>query len=226
MSTHIRLVVCDLHEMCRRALRLLLDEEPDFLVVGEACPADVAEVTRQLHPDIVVVEADPCCADGADVAARVRQACPAARAVVVTACEDDEVMAAALRAGAGGFLLKGDPVKVICDALRQVGADAAVLSPRMTKKMLDRASPLTQLAAPPRGLDLLTGRELETLLSLARGLSNREIAAETGIAVATVKAHVSRLLTKLGLRDRAGAVVYAYESGLVRPGGAGTHALR
>ena len=124
-------------------------------------------------------------------------------------------MTLALRAGASAFLLRSDPIGVFTEAIRQVRADSAVLSPRMTRKMLDR------VAAPPSaqaGPHVLTSRELEMLRCLARGLTNREIAGEIGIAVATVKAHVSRLLTKLGLRDRAAAVVFAYEVGLVGRG--------
>jgi DNA-binding NarL/FixJ family response regulator len=211
-------VVCDLHEVCRRALRLLLEEQADFRVIGATGPgAEALEIVRRLRPSIVVLDADPCCGDGGNTMWQLSQV---SHTVILTGCEDEDVMAASLRAGARGFLLKSDPISVVTEAIRQVAADSAVLSPRMTRKMLDRAAaPLAQSAAAPQhGLGLLTSRELEMLRCLARGLSNREIACEIGIAVATVKAHVSRLLAKLSLRDRSAAVVFAYEVGLVRPG--------
>jgi DNA-binding NarL/FixJ family response regulator len=166
---------------------------------------------------VVVLAADPNCGDGDATVWQLRQLTPVRpHVVILTGGEDEELMASALRAGASAFLLRSDPVAVFTAAVRQVAADSAVLSPRMTRKMLDRAA---AVASPvvAGGLHLLTSRELEMLRCLARGLSNREIAGEIGIAVATVKAHVSRLLTKLGLRDRAAAVVFAYEVGLVRP---------
>jgi DNA-binding NarL/FixJ family response regulator len=212
--------VCDHHDLCRRALRLLLEQEPDFRVIGAAGPqADVVDCARRLRPDVVVLAADANCGDGDATVWQLHQLAPVRpHVVILTGGEDEELMASALRAGASAFLLRSDPVAVFTAAVRQVAADSAVLSPRMTRKMLDRATAVTSPIVAG-GLHLLTSRELEMLRCLARGLSNREIAGEIGIAVATVKAHVSRLLTKLGLRDRAAAVVFAYEVGLVRPGG-------
>jgi DNA-binding NarL/FixJ family response regulator len=213
------IVVCDHHELCRRALRLLLDQEPDFRVVGVAGPGtEVAETTRLQRPDVVVVAADPSCGDGETTVWQLKQMSPVApHVVILTGAEDEELMASTLRAGASAFLLRSDPVAVFTAALRQVAVDSAVLSPRMTRRMLDRASTVPSGPGAPGALAQLTSRELEMLRCLARGLSNREIAGEIGIAIATVKAHVSRLLTKLGLRDRSAAVVFAYEVGLVRP---------
>jgi DNA-binding NarL/FixJ family response regulator len=212
--------VCDHHDLCRRALRLLLEQEPDFRVIGAARPqADVVDCARRLRPDVVVLAADANCGDGDATVWQLRQLAPVRpHVVILTGGEDEELMASTLHAGASAFLLRSDPVAVFTAAVRQVAVDSAVLSPRMTRKLLDRA---TAVASPvvAGGLHLLTSRELEMLRCLARGLSNREIAGEIGIAVATVKAHVSRLLTKLGLRDRAAAVVFAYEVGLVRPRG-------
>jgi DNA-binding NarL/FixJ family response regulator len=207
--------VVDQHEICCQALRLLLEAEADFRVVGATRPDEAVETARRLRPDVVVVTADPCCGDGEGTAGQLARLPPSRpHVVILTGCDDEELMTLALRAGASAFLLRSDPICVFTEAIRQVRADSAVLSPRMTRKMLDR------VATPPAsqaGLHLLTSRELEMLRCLARGLTNREIAGEIGIAVATVKAHVSRLLTKLGLRDRAAAVVFAYEVGVVRP---------
>jgi DNA-binding NarL/FixJ family response regulator len=212
------IVVCDQHDLCRRSLRLLLEQEPDFRVIGTARPqSEVVESARLLRPDVVVLAADPHCGDGDTTVWLLRQLTPVRpHVVILTGGEDEELMASTLRAGASAFLLRSDPVAVFTAAVRQVAVDSAVLSPRMTRKMLDRATTAPNPVAGG-GLHLLTSRELEMLRCLARGLSNREIAGEIGIAVATVKAHVSRLLTKLGLRDRAAAVVFAYEIGLVRP---------
>jgi DNA-binding NarL/FixJ family response regulator len=215
VPTETTIVVCDQHEICCRALRLLLDEEPDFRVIGVTRPADATETARRLRPDVVVVAADPCCGDAEGTVGQLAHLSSSRpHVVILTGCDDEEPMTLALRAGASAFLLRSDPIGVFTEAIRQVRADSAVLSPRMTRKMLDRvATP----SAAQAGLQVLTSRELEMLRCLARGLTNREIAGEIGIAVATVKAHVSRLLTKLGLRDRAAAVVFAYEVGLVRP---------
>ena len=197
----------------------MLEEEPDFRVIGTARPGgEVVEVSRRLRPDVVVAAADAYCGDADTTVWQLSQLAPTSpNVVILTGCDDEDLMSTALRAGASGFVLKSDPIAVFTAAIRQVAVDSAVLSPRMTRKMLDRAATPVATAAPPGALHLLTSRELEMLRCLARGLSNREIATEIGIAVATVKAHVSRLLTKLGLRDRAAAVVYAYEIGLVRP---------
>jgi DNA-binding NarL/FixJ family response regulator len=213
------IVVCDQHDLCRRSLRLLLEQEPDFRVIGAARPqAEVVDAARRLRPDVVVLAADPHCGDGDATVWPLRQLTPVRpHVVILTGGEDEELMASTLRAGASAFVLRSDPVAVFTAAVRQVAADSAVLSPRMTRKMLDRATTAPANPVIAGGLHLLTSRELEMLRCLARGLSNREIAGEIGIAVATVKAHVSRLLTKLGLRDRAAAVVFAYEIGLVRP---------
>ncbi len=221
VRTEIKIVVSDHHDVCSRALQLLLEEEADFRVIGAARPGpEVVDAARRLRPQVVLLSGDPCCGDAEHTVWQLSQVSPSPpHTVILTGCEDEELMATSLRAGASGFLLKSDPITVFIEAIRQVAADSAVLSPRMTRKMLDRAAtPLAALAPPaPSGLSLLTSRELEMLRCLARGLSNREIAGEIGIAVATVKAHVSRLLTKLSLRDRAAAVVFAYEVGLVRP---------
>jgi DNA-binding NarL/FixJ family response regulator len=214
----VKIVVCDHHDVCRRALRLLLEEQADFRVIGAARPgSEIADAVGRLRPDVVVLDANPSCGDGETTVYQLSQV---SHTVILTGAEDEELMSSSLRAGASGFLVKSDPICVITEAIRQVAAGAAVLSPRMTRKMLDRTTaPLAHLTpSPHHGLDLLTTRELEMLRCLARGLSNREIAGEIGIAVATVKAHVSRLLAKLSLRDRAAAVVFAYEVGLVRPG--------
>jgi DNA-binding NarL/FixJ family response regulator len=216
----IRLLLCDEHQVCRKGLRVALEEEPDLEVVGEA--ADGAQALRRaraLHPDIVVTEVRLPGLDGVTTIRGFARLPRPPRVLVLTACEEESVLTATLRAGVGGFLLKSDPVVVIVEAIRQVASDDTPLSPRMTRKLLNRPTGRLNAfpAGPPDKIGNLTSREREVLHELTKGFSNAEIARALGVGEATVKAHVSRLLYKLELRDRIETVIFAYETGFVQP---------
>jgi DNA-binding NarL/FixJ family response regulator len=223
----IRLAIVDDQPLVRAGFRMILATQPDLEVVGEA--GDGAEAVRLVTrlrasgaaPDVVVMDIRMPILDGVSA---TRQLCvdgAAPRVIVVTTFDTDEEAFAALQAGASGFLLKNAPPEELLAAIRVVASGDAVVAPRITRRLLERCA--GQLAPPRSGnvrqgrLDQLTDREREVLLLVAQGLSNAEIAERLVLAEATVKSHVGRMLTKLGLRDRVQAVVLAYETGLVRP---------
>ncbi len=234
----IRVVVVDDQSLVRAGFRMVLGAQPDMAVVGEA--GDGAEALRLLartEADVVVmdirmpvmdgVEATRrlCATDYSSWAASGTAQRPGAvapggpRVLVLTTFDTDADAFAALQAGASGFLLKNVPPEELLAAIRVVAGGESVVAPRVTRRLLDRFA--GQLAPPPAGgpgLDQLTEREREVLLLVAQGMSNAEVAERLYVAETTVKTHVGRILTKLGLRDRVQAVVLAYESGLVRPG--------
>jgi DNA-binding NarL/FixJ family response regulator len=217
----VDVLLVDDQELMRMGLRMVLDAQDDIAVVGEAGDgaAGVAAAER-LRPDVVLMDVRMPVLDGVEATRRITAA-GAARVLVMTTFDLDEYVLAALRGGASGFLLKDAPPAELVAGIRAVAAGDAVVSPRVTRRLLDRfVAPGGAPATDRKVLDALTDREQEVLVLVARGRSNAEIAGELHLSPATVKSHVGRLLTKLDLRDRVQAVVLAYETGLVRPGDA------
>jgi DNA-binding NarL/FixJ family response regulator len=222
--TPIRILLVDDQPLLRTGFRMILEAEPDLVVVGEAGDGEASlELVRTLTPDVVLMDVRMPRMDGVEATRRIVGAHPppgTARVLVLTTFDLDEYVVEALRAGASGFLLKDVPADELIAAIRVVAAGDAVLAPSVTRRLLDRfASRLPAADAPaPTALSRLTERELDVLRLVARGRSNAEIAAELFLRETTVKTHLGHVLTKLDLRDRVQAVVFAYEAGLVRPG--------
>ena len=219
----IRVLLADDQELVRSGFRLILELADGIEVVGEA--ADGLQAVRQakeLRPDVVLMDVRMPGLDGIEATRQLRRAGVDARVLVLTTFDLDEYVYAAVRAGASGFLLKDAPREQLVTAVRTVARGEALLAPAITQRLIERflTRPAPAEAAP--ALAELSARELEVLRLLARGLSNAEIAAELIVGEATVKTHVARVFTKLDLRDRVQAVVFAYESGLVEPGAATT----
>jgi DNA-binding NarL/FixJ family response regulator len=213
-------LIADDQEMVRAGFRMILEAEPDLRVVAEAENGEAAiDAARRTRPAVVVMDIRMPVLDGVAATRRLlSELDPPPYVLVVTTFDDDENLYQALRAGASGFLLKNSPPEQLVEAVRAVAAGEGLLDTSVTRRVigeLARHSP--NEASPPAALDELTVRELEVLRLVARGLSNAEIAEELVITPGTAKTHVSRILMKLGLRDRVRAVVFAYESGLVRP---------
>ncbi|NUW31822.1 response regulator transcription factor [Nonomuraea sp. SMC257] len=216
----IRVVLVDDQELVRAGLRLVLRSQPDVELVGEAADGAAAvETVREVEADVVLMDVRMPGMDGVEATRRIRSGATAAtpKVLILTTFDLDEYAFAAIRAGASGFLLKDAPAADLFSAVRSVHAGDAVVAPSTTRRLLERFAVHLPDGTPRPDADGLTAREHEVLLHVARGLSNPEIAAELGLAEATVKTHVNRILAKLGLRGRAQAVVYAYESGLVTP---------
>ena len=226
-SRPVRVLVVDDQPLVRSGFVVIIDAEPDLVVVGEAGDGAAAvDATVRLAPDVVLMDVRMPRLDGIVATAEICARTPA-RVLVLTTYDLDEYVYAALRAGASGFLLKSMRRQDLVEAVRIVAAGDALLAPTVTRRLIADLVTRSPSAAPPRPdlgarLGGLSPRETDTLRHLARGLSNAEIASELFVTEHTVKTHVSNLLTKLGLRDRVQAVVLAYESGLVEPGGA-TH---
>ncbi|MEU6707773.1 response regulator transcription factor [Streptomyces wuyuanensis] len=221
----IRVLLVDDQPMIRTGFRLILEAEPDIAVVGEAGDGDeAADGTRALRPDVVLMDIRMPRVDGVEATRRIVESGSPSRVVILTTFDLDEHVNDGLRAGASGFLVKDGPADSLVAAIRTVAEGDAVISPRVTRRLLDRFARLAEQSAPvpvPRGLDALTGRELDVLRALTRGLSNAEIARELHVSEATVKTHVAHILEKYALRDRVQAVILAYDTGLVRPSGTG-----
>ena len=217
----IRVVLADDQALVRGGFRALVDSEPDMQVVGEAATGDDAvRLVLELLPDVVLMDVRMPGLDGLAATRRI-VADPRAGAVhvvVVTTFELDEYVAEAIRGGASGFLVKDTEPAELVRAVRVAAAGDALLSPGVTRRLLARVADATRDVSPPRGLEDLTGREREVLVEVAGGLSNEEIARTLYLSESTVKTHVSRVMAKLGARDRAQLVVAAYEGGVVRPG--------
>lgn len=206
--------------MIRTGFRLILEAEPDITVVGEASDGiGAVESAEALRPDVVLMDIRMPHRDGVEATRLIARPGSPSRVVILTTFDLDAHVVDALRAGASGFLVKDGPADSLVGAIRTVASGEAVLSPRVTHRLLDR---FARLAAPetpqvPSGLEALTGRELDVLRALTRGLSNAEIALELGVGETTVKTHVAHILEKYGLRDRVQAVILAYDCGLVVP---------
>lgn len=213
----LRLLIADDQPLMRAGFRAVLEATGEMEVVGEASDGEEAiRAARALRPDVVLMDVRMPKLDGIEA---IRQL-PNHRVLVLTTFGLDEYIVEALRAGASGFITKDVPAEELVHAVRVVGAGDALLTPAVTRQLLDRVA--RRLPAPvshsPEALDELTEREREVLELLARGMSNAEIASALVVGEATVKTHVSNVLMKLGLRDRVQAVVLAYEMGLVQPG--------
>ena len=216
----IRVVLVDDEAMVRVGLRMVLTAEPDIEVVGEAVDGGAAvDTVLAAEPDVVLMDVRMPRVDGLEGARRVLAARPQTKVVILTTFDQDEHVAAALRAGVSGFLLKVSPPEQLVAAVRTVASGGGLLDPAVTLRVIESFAgvPVTP-REQARLLDELTDREREVLRLVARGLSNAEIASRLFLGEATVKTHVSRVLAKLGVRDRVQAVALAYESGLVRPG--------
>jgi DNA-binding NarL/FixJ family response regulator len=216
----IRVLIVDDEALVRSGFALILGSQEDIEVVGEAAEGGSGvEQTIRLHPNVVLMDIRMPGVDGLEATRRLHQAGVESRVLVLTTFDGDRNVYEAVRAGASGFLLKDTSPDQLIAAVRTVAAGDALLAPTITRRLLAefarRPPPGDEL---PAELEVLTAREVEVLRLIATGLSNSEIGLELYISGATVKTHVSRLLTKLRLRDRAQAVVFAYESGLERPG--------
>ncbi|WP_313896076.1 response regulator transcription factor [Streptomyces sp. YIM 98790] len=224
----IRVLIVDDQSMVRAGFAALLAAQSDIDVVGEAANGEEGvALARSRHPDVVLMDVRMPVLDGLEAARRILAPPPGVthrpRVLMLTTFDVDDYVYEALRAGASGFLLKDAPPSDLIAAVRVVASGDALLAPSVTRRLI--ADFARQRPAPPRGgaapalrLKALTARESEVLELIARGLSNAEIAKALVLAEQTVKTHVSRILAKLGLRDRAQAVILAYESGLITPG--------
>jgi DNA-binding NarL/FixJ family response regulator len=218
----IRLLIADDQELVRIGFRLFLETHDDLEVVGEAADGEAAiERARALRPDVVLMDIRMPRMDGVEATARITggEIEPAPRVLVLTTFDLDDYVYGALRAGAAGFLLKDAPRERLVEAIHVVHGGQALLSPSITRRLIESFATRTDRPEPPRELLAeLTPREREVLLLVARGMSNGEIAARLVVTEATVKSHVGAVLLKLGLRDRVQAVVFAYEHGIVAAG--------
>ncbi len=216
----IRVVVADDQGMVRTGFSILLNAQPDIEVVGEAVNGQEA-ITRvaELRPDVILMDVRMPVLDGLQATRQITATDDAPRVLVLTTFDLDDYVYEALRAGASGFLLKDASAGELAEAVRVVAAGDALLSPGVTRRLIAEFARLGgPRAATRKSLEGLTDRETEVLALVARGLSNVEIAVHLVVAEQTIKTHVSRVLMKLALRDRAQAVVFAYENGLVRAG--------
>ena len=208
----IRILVADDQPLMRQGFAMILSAQPDMEVVGEAGTGTAAvEQARKLNPDVIMMDIQMPGMDGIAATRQLRDS----KVLILTTFGSQEHVAHALRAGASGFLLKDSTPEQLVHAVRVIASGDALLDPAITRELIKRALPsLTEPAVPPR-FDSLSDRETQVLRLLAQGMSNAEIAGTLVVTEATVKTHVSRLLTKLGLRDRVQAVVAAYQHGLV-----------
>jgi DNA-binding NarL/FixJ family response regulator len=214
-----RVLIADDDHLMRAGLVELLADEPAIEIVGQAATGrEAVERARQLAPDVVLMDVRMPDLDGIGATREVVQAAPAARVLILTTFEQDDYVFGALRAGASGFLLKRARPEELIAAVHTIAAGEALLSPSVTRRVIDRMAqqPTPELAGQAK-LDGLTPREREVLQLIARGLSNREIAAALAVEESTIRTHVKRILMKLALRDRVQAVIFAYETGVNRP---------
>jgi DNA-binding NarL/FixJ family response regulator len=216
----ITVVLVDDQALIRTGFKMILESEDDVEVVGEASDGEQAiTVARSLRPDVLLMDIQMSRMDGLEATSRItRDTAIPSRIIILTTFERDDYVFEALRVGASGFLLKNAPPEELVHAVRVVASGDALLAPSVTRKVIERFID----RPPPRDneveLGLLTERETEILRLLATGKSNAELAAHLFLGEGTIKTHVSHVLTKLGLRDRMQAVIFAYESGLIEPG--------
>ncbi|MFF5440086.1 response regulator [Streptomyces achromogenes] len=217
----IRVLIADDQQMVRQGFTVLLNAQRDIEVIGQAVDGrDAIARTAELAPDVVLMDIRMPELGGIEATRRITEDHPAVRVLVLTTFDLDEYVYDALRAGASGFLLKDASADQLAEAVRVVAAGDALLAPGITRRLIAEFSRLDGGGRAPlrRRVGELTERETEVLALIAQGLSNAEIAERLVVAEQTVKTHVGRILVKLGLRDRTQAAVYAYESGVVRPG--------
>ena len=217
----IRVLIADDQMMVREGFSVLLNAMPDIEVVGEAVNGrEAVDRVRELSPDVVLMDIRMPELNGIEATREIVAADGAAKVLVLTTFDLDEYVYQALRAGASGFLLKDAPRADLVTAVRVVAAGDALLAPAVTRRVIAEFARRRRRAAPGGVVaEVLTAREAEIVRLLAQGLSNAEIADHLVVAESTVKTHVSRVLVKLGLRDRTQAAVFAYEARLVTPGG-------
>ncbi|MCZ4553155.1 response regulator [Gordonia rubripertincta] len=212
--------VVDDQALVRSGFAVLLHSEPDIEIVGEASNGQQAcDLCRRTTPDVVLMDVRMPIMDGIEATQRIVNdpLCAGTKLLILTTFDEDELVVAALRAGASGFLLKDTRPGLLLDAITVIAAGEALLSPTVTRRMIERFAALPDTTPRESAANGLTEREREVLLAVAQGLSNNEIAAALHMGYGTVKTHVSHLLTKLDSRDRAQLVMYAYESGLAVP---------
>jgi DNA-binding NarL/FixJ family response regulator len=216
----IRVVLADDQPLVRAGLRVLIADTPDLDVIGEAgTGAQAVQLARDARPDVVVMDIRMPGMDGIEATRMITAGDDAARVVVLTTFDDDDYVYAALRAGASGFLVKDMALDDILTAIRVVAAGDALIAPGVTRRLIAQFAGRPEPVPRRREIDGITEREREVLTLVGRGMSNGEIAAHLFISTATAKAHVARLLTKLGARDRVQLVITAYQAGLVSPSG-------
>ena len=216
----IRVLIADDQALVRGGFRMILDAQKDIEVVGEAGDGrEAIETARELEPDVVLMDIRMPEVDGLEATRRLLAADGRPRVLILTTFDADEYVYEAMKAGASGFLLKDVRPEQLADAVRVVAAGDALLAPAIIRRLVEQfvRRPPPGSAKPPELADL-TERELDVLVLVARGLSNKEIASALFLTEATVKTHLTHILTKLNVRDRVQAVVLAYESGLVQPG--------
>jgi DNA-binding NarL/FixJ family response regulator len=219
-ATRVRVLLVDDDDLMRAGLKAVLSSDATIEVVGEASDGRAAvERTRTLRPDLVLMDVRMPDLDGISATREVLAASPEVKVVILTTFEEDDYIFGALNAGASGFLLKRTRPEELIGGIHTVAAGDSLLSPSVTRRVIDRmAGEPAPAVARSKRLERLTPREREVLELVARGLSNGEIAASLVVEESTVKTHVKRILMKLGLRDRVQAVIFAYESGVTRPG--------
>jgi DNA-binding NarL/FixJ family response regulator len=219
VSDRVRVVLVDDDDLMRAGLRSVLSSDETIEVVGDAGDGrEAVDRIRELRPDLVLMDIRMPNVDGISATREVLAATPDVKVVVLTTFEQDDYIFDALSAGASGFLLKRTQPEELIAAIHTVAAGDSLLSPSVTRRVIDRMAGQPTPVDTSRRLDELTPREREVLELMARGLSNREIAQRFVIEESTVKTHVKRILMKLRLRDRVQAVIFAYENGLTRPG--------
>ena len=218
----IRVLVADDQTLVRSGFRMIIDAEDDMQVVAEARDGlEAVDLSRGAHPHVVLMDIRMPRMDGIEATRRLTRAGgeDAPRVVILTTYDLDEYVFDALAAGASGFLLKDVPPEDLVKAIRVAAQGEALLAPSVTRRLIEQFARSRPVAPDPRTLELLTDREVEVLRLMARGLSNSEIAGTLFLGESTVKTHVGHILDKLRLRDRVQAVIFAYEGGLVQPGG-------
>jgi DNA-binding NarL/FixJ family response regulator len=216
----IRVVIADDEDLVRSGIRMIIEQQPDLEVAGEATNGiEAVRRTQTLRPDVVLLDVRMPDLDGIQAATRISRDAPRTRILMLTTFDKDRYLYDAMRAGACGFMLKSAPPEQLVSAIRVVAAGDALLDPALTRRLLED---FTQ--RPPPGQDLspllddLTEREAEILGLIAQGLTNSDIAASLHVSVSTVKTHINHLFRKLDIHERVQAVILAYETGLVRPG--------
>ena len=217
----IGIVIADDEELVRTGFRMILEAEDGFEVLGEASNGtEAVEMARSLQPDVILMDIRMPGMDGLEATRQIAEAekTPNSRVLILTTFDEDEYVYQALRAGASGFLLKRTPAATLVEGIRVIANGDALLAPSVTRRLIDQFARSPEPGKPEaKALQLLTQREREVLTLVAKGLSNGECAEQLFLSEGTVKTHVKRIYTKLDLRDRTQAVIFAYQTGMVEP---------